>query len=1304
MGRRRTIIMQDEAFQTAELVRAAQITSGAGEQAGRKVEQATPGGSTVLTLAPIGDIRPILSGVPEVDDVNLELALKLTGPVGKARYGFRRQQDGWGTDVHLRQSPMVCGRRPDVIIRDTAGGLRAWKNSPRLIPITLDKSPNIDPSIYGTEGLLLLHMNQDNDRLRSFSGYGYGAPSLYLMTSKIALWNKIPLLNGELDCAPDTVTFTGSVGPMEHLVAADGVQFPDTGEIVIVVAAQDRMGLAYTANEATDARFYFYSSVFAGEAGLWTLKSRALLYGNSPDITIDGLPTSITNVVIERLPSGRLLLVWITRVDLYCSTSDDRGSTWSNSVRIDANLTTDRTQGPYALDISVMSNGLAVIVYTDNNLLANPVLLFTKMATTYDGKTFVIVDDIGYGSMKDPIAGTTTEFRVEPSGITVCERPDGFPQFYCATHYAASVTAPWGSLFDCDWLCAATAVKTELSLSDDARTDIFTQRGFSAFHCTETLRSPSLLLNDYPFFGRPAAPIFGFSEMSAVRWRGQIVLATHVIHETAKESPSDPIPNYVSNAIVVYRLNHWQPLKESLQACTFDSGAFAGHGVPYDPASGRIYNRTWEAYGDPALWGYVLVTTGGSTTFSTVADGGDGSAHGGFMTLATTSPQTRSYTDTSLPAPTTVAEGFFRAVFQVVSGSGPVGVAVSLSDGIIRHGIYVEAVRTSADSITFKCYDLISSGVLGTVVFSAIGDGDLWFEVVAAVWEHETSYKTSCFVRRYPQTTDPDWDEPYRTLALASVTTAAAGVSEYIRFGHILDGTAESRWKTVQLHRAAKYAAEQFTAAAQNPLVKVTSLFADTDEDDFNVFLESWYGARHAHLDDGVMNVMRTSLSSAVPAQFLSRGVSVAWRGEATSNGNYLAETAYQFAAEKVIDAPVMHEWRSRTDTSDFIEITFDAGTSGRPFRPNAIALFRRNFPSFAVQLNDTDDLAGWAAPRIDYIVGMPNQDLPADRHSHLWACLSGDGNGWLYFCKPYRLTVYRAGPQSATPWRPHQFRTTDTGPRYYLWVHRPTSAAPFVFRIVDNTEDTLILNTDPSGLIGIATEFGRNFNDAIAIFSDRCAVEFEHKWPDTVPYLISDTPNSHMLGYRFLRLLIYPCNHQDADENFYRLGRMIAGTSLRLDNPDYEWFFRESLLPGTDTERLPGGVTRVDARHVPIRQWTVDRNVLAPRREPDAVMGSPEDKGPKSWVEFIELAQRLQGAGEAFALVWRSERARGADGESQVQIASDYHDLAHVRVVGPGEARNNIWECQTINGPEGAETIDGPMAQVTSITFEEDL
>ena len=42
--------------------------------------------------------------------------------------------------------------------------------------------------------------------------------------------------------------------------------------------------------------------------------------------------------------------------------------------------------------------------------------------------------------------------------------------------------------------------------------------------------------------------------------------------------------------------------------------------------------------------------------------------------------------------------------------------------------------------------------------------------------------------------------------------------------------------------------------------------------------------------------------------------------------------------------------------------------------------------------------------------------------------------------------------------------------------------------------------------------------------------------------------------------------------------------------------------------------------------------------------------------------------------------------------------------MVGPGEARNNIWECQTINGPEGAETIDGPMAQVTSITFEEDL
>src|SRR3990167_3732717 len=144
-----------------------------------------------------------------------------------------------------------------------------------------------------------------------------------------------------------------------------------------------------------------------------------------------------------------------------------------------------------------------------------------------------------------------------------------------------------------------------------------------------------------------------------------------------------------------------------------------------------------------------------------------------------------------------------------------------------------------------------------------------------------------------------------------------------------------------------------------------------------------------------------------------------------------------------------------------------------------------------------------------------------------------------MYCCKPFWLTVYMGTPdfgaigegdppppppppQSATPWRPHQFRTTDTGPRYYLWVHRPSGAAPFVFRIVDNTEDTLIFNTDPSTIIGLVVDGNRHYNDAIAIFSDRCAVEFEHKWDETVvctPDLIDNAPNSHMLGYRFLRL-----------------------------------------------------------------------------------------------------------------------------------------------------------------------------------------
>ena len=107
---RRFLVVPDPAFDNAEVVSVVPVTGETPNEAGRQVAQPTRS----TTDTPEGDIAMTLSGEPEA---HVEGVARCTraGVVEDARWGWLRDGDDPETDLQLRQSPHVIGRRPDVV-------------------------------------------------------------------------------------------------------------------------------------------------------------------------------------------------------------------------------------------------------------------------------------------------------------------------------------------------------------------------------------------------------------------------------------------------------------------------------------------------------------------------------------------------------------------------------------------------------------------------------------------------------------------------------------------------------------------------------------------------------------------------------------------------------------------------------------------------------------------------------------------------------------------------------------------------------------------------------------------------------------------------------------------------------------------------------------------------------------------------------------------------------------------------------------------------------------------------------------
>jgi hypothetical protein len=551
---------------------------------------------------------------------------------------------------------------------------------------------------------------------------------------------------------------------------------------------------------------------------------------------------------------------------------------------------------------------------------------------------------------------------------------------------------------------------------------------------------------------------------------------------------------------------------------------------------------------------------------------------------------------------------------------------------------------------------------------------DEWIEAVMAV----TASDVTLFCRAYDRTNDPDWDAPYETT---SGDLTQGSVTDELSFGTYSTATAKCWWKTLQLHRTGSN-----FGSVVNALTQVGTSFVDSQ----------LYGVPDgvgAVTDDGLTNYLRSSQITTDPRQWMCRGVYARWRGEAITEGDFDHATGYDYGGANVLQMPVAREWRS-TGTGSAIEIVLDAGSGEIGFRPDAIALFGRNFPMATIQLNSADS---WGSPTVSYTLGFEGDVAATARHSHLWA-LDIDAGGWTMAISGHRLTV--TAPSGSGPWRPHQFRSLRTGPRFYVVIHKQNSGVNYVCRIEDNTEDTLILHSKPGaesgGPIGTGSvELGYHYAEDFAIFSDRLAVQMGHK-----------ISAAHQTGYRYLRLLLPACTHLDDDEAFYRLGYLLVGRSVEISTPDADWGWQVGTESGAVVTRPEGGGSYSQRRRSPRRTWSFGWAHLMPPEEAADTANSPATQpAKKTWGHWVDTVRRLEVDDTVVALVWgEGNRAVGQAGEAAVQVASDPDGLVLARLTSPGTIEQILWDCRTLNLPGGDDSVPRPMVRISGITFTEEV
>tara|TARA_B100000927_G_scaffold278034_1_gene260305 strand:- start:58542 stop:68237 length:9696 start_codon:yes stop_codon:yes gene_type:complete len=479
---------------------------------------------------------------------------------------------------------------------------------------------------------------------------------------------------------------------------------------------------------------------------------------------------------------------------------------------------------------------------------------------------------------------------------------------------------------------------------------------------------------------------------------------------------------------------------------------------------------------------------------------------------------------------------------------------------------------------------------------------------------------------------------------------------------------------------------------------------------------------------------------------------------------------------------------------------------SRKNFVPDGIAVFGRNWPSCKIEFCDSEEFSDSSSSYRCYKIGQPGDSWalsPAsnslsddpERYTHLWAWTNrtderpspnrspvadpSSGAHVKFGDRTFSYMVDSSSFLASAPkaaWHPHQFRSAGTSGNYYLQViGRRLSTGPnagtsnrFVFKIIDNTEYTLILDSNPLKVFdeSPSTDATSGVSSSmpwhtVSIYSDRFAMQL-YNWNNSTAAQSAaqgkTTSQSHHLpgvGFRYMKITINGCSRLVQEESHSSLGRIVLGEVKNLAAPDFEWGWSRSEMSGTNLTTYSGGQRVAKKLHEPRRKFQVSHAPLMPKDRYNVGDRSPWEsvsRGPnhvsvdaegyrhtkRTWQEILDLFRKMGMGSVQAALIFddasnaltcsvegHAYESHSGYSESSshhistVTVPSDPQSLMLVRLVSVGELGHEGYVCKDVLVQKESSISDlplpaspfgsvvsrpAPVFSIASITFEEDL
>lgn len=1281
---KRYLFVPDVQIETASVVSALNVLDATVvEEAQRIPGQPEP----VVDDEVRGDLAPTMEGLPERETAGT-LVVTASGPTESGRFGWLTASADVDTDLQFRNSPNILGKRPDLVDYHDA------VTDEELLVVRPQR-----PKLLSLQSgdLLAVWLQRD------FNPVDYDIGKAGAVNADAIFWSRLDHTNDtwsvrEQGPVPQSRYNLSAASTAININGVDIVQYPDTGEIVMIVLAESSAstGTAPSAVIPTTRMLFTWVSKDDGET--WVPKSTNYFNGARPDILLEDPAevedlTSLGGMAIELLDSGRLVAVIVSRLGTWSVYSDNRGSTWT-AVQIADDSDVTHTYSGHGVSATKARNGVALFVVSYRE-------------DVYGGvhHLYMTRDGIDY-SEPIPVLPPGSAHTVD---VAIAVSPDGWPQLVGTVHAVVEPDgdAQEGPFIYADWMWAKRFLKRDPELNDTS-TDLFVSPsvGYTdddtpyCYHAIRTTPTGQYFGTDRVWSTAKVIIYKGFVSLDTVEHRGQLVTMVQVEMDDDTEITTPRVAELASSALMVYRQNHWQPIREGLTR-TAIPGSPNWAFWPNFPIGGLCYNRTWDCYAIPSLVGFTEAAVG-TTVSAAVVNG----AEGGYWRMeGNASGDSLFYTTVALPNAGGGRAAALRVIMRPVEGGSltndAICVRLQLYEGIARVALSVRFEATGGGINSLRMVDTIGGGVATTLEFPE----DEWIEVLVSVREiNSTTTIATLYARSYARDSDVDWLGGY-TLGGSLSLTIGVGAAEYLGFGNYTTGTAvKSYWKTVQLHRSED---DLSTSNAFAPFFQQKG----SDFEDSDYLAETFTpGTGRFRTDEGLWNFPRGAPYIADPPQFIQDGCSLRWRGEAVTRGSFSFENDHTYSRENLLRLPVMREWRSSED-DEGVYLLLDAGVNDA-FRPDALAVFGNNSPEMTIAFNDAPDLTG---DGFQIKFTYPGSLSSGHYSVHLWAWSTGQS--WGYYMNARRVTVF--GPAQEKPWRPGQFASGETGPKYYIVFRRAAGAiglnhsASYVYRIKDNTEDTLTTFSD----IAVSTlrtsingDGVEDFQNEWAIFSDRFATTIEDFYPAAGTNGNQPLVNSHPQGYRYCRIYVPPSLHGDADEQFARIGYLLLGHAYNLSGPQPEAGFARSMESGNELIRSRSGSSRVKRFSSPIRKWTFGYAVMSPAIDADENLNSPGnalDMGRRTWAHWESLLQRIQIDGTPVALLWEGDRAAPYDASlvfDPPACVVDPNELVLCRVTEPGSVEQEAYVCRDVYLPAANDTLPRPLAAIRGIQLTEEI